>query len=571
MAASRQRQKVRLWPAIVVVACCWVAVIITMVPSLTMQLRFMVMALGPLGGMVLYGGWLFFASGLGWREKWLIAVGAIIFAITAALMAHPTMGVAIWAYGVPLAMTAVTVVLAVGRSKPALWRLQWTWLVCGGVFALHLLLRLNGFHGNYRPQFVLRWSADVGAAHAGAAHAGTLINHDRPAVLRTEALQWPQFRGPDRNGRLQGPTQRPSWDEQPPTVQWRIPMGPAWSSFTMVGDWLFTQEQWDDREGVAAYDAATGQRIWQYDQAVLFDEVVSGAGPRATPTYADGCLYAMGAKGHVIALDASDGSLLWRRDLMAAFDAALPMWGFASSPLVVGDQVIVHAGGPEDKGLLALAANDGALTWSQATRGMNFASAQALAVAGQMLVVFTDADGVMAVDPASGERLWQFKPSAYEGLPIVQCQQLPGGDLVVPLGDGMGLARLKITQTEDQWQVRELWSSRGLKPAFNDFLFHKGFLYGFDRNIFACIDAETGERRWKGGRYGFGQALLLAASDSILILAEKGDVIVLAADPREHRELARFAALKGKTWNHPVATERRLFVRNGREAVAFVW
>jgi outer membrane protein assembly factor BamB len=254
---------------------------------------------------------------------------------------------------------------------------------------------------------------------------------------------------------------------------------------------------------------------------------------------------------------------------MEELDAPLPMWGFSASPLVTHDKVIVYADGRDDHGLVAYDAVTGAPAWHAAATGMNYASAQLVTLAGVELVLFTSGTGLLALAPRTGERLWHHAPSGWRGGAMVQPQPIGGDSLIVPLGDGIGVARIDVERDGDTWEVMERWSSRRLKPSFNDFVHHDGFLYGFDQSIFTCVDAETGARVWRKGRYGFGQVLLLDEADALLVSSESGEIILVAADPTEPRELARIPAVEGKTWNHPVVAGDRLFVRNGVEAACF--
>jgi hypothetical protein len=252
---------------------------------------------------------------------------------------------------------------------------------------------------------------------------------------------------------------------------------------------------------------------------------------------------------------------------MQELGAKLPVWGFSSSPLVIGDAVIVHAGGDADNGLVAYQADSGDPLWQIASPGMNFSSAQKIEIGDRVLAAFSDAAGILAVDPATGDVVWRFTPQDWSGPPIVQLQQIGPSSLIVPLGDGIGVARLDVTYAGGDWAIQERWTSNKLKPSFNDFVFHRGAVFGFDQSIFVCLDAETGQRRWKGGRYGFGQVLLLSEPSQLLITTETGELVLLAADDTRHVELDRLPVLQGKTWNHPIVADGRLFLRNGVQAV----
>jgi hypothetical protein len=189
------------------------------------------------------------------------------------------------------------------------------------------------------------------------------------------------------------------------------------------------------------------------------------------------------------------------------------------------------------------------------------------AIAGEDMVLMLSDEGLVFLDPASGkERLnyeWKFKP--YRALQ----PRLVGDMILLPTGMNAGTRAIRITKLNGQLAAEELWTSRNLKPDFTDIVTYKDYAYGIDAGIFTCIDLKTGQRKWKGGRYGQAQVLLLENSGLILVAAESGQVVLLAADPNEHVEVASFKALEGKTWNHPVVVGDRLYIRNSQEAAAY--
>jgi outer membrane protein assembly factor BamB len=259
---------------------------------------------------------------------------------------------------------------------------------------------------------------------------------------------------------------------------------------------------------------------------------------------------------------------VWKQDLTTVARRKAPMWGFAASPLVAGTVAIVYAGGPDGKGVLAFDAASGAHRWSAAASNDSYSSPQLNTILGEELVLMLSDAGLVFLDPTSGkERLnydWKFKP--YRALQ--PC--LVGNDtILLPTGMNAGTRAIRIAKTNGQFTAQELWTSRNLKPDFSDLVTHQGYAYGEDGGIFTCIDLKTGERKWKGGRYGKGQVLLLENSGLLLIAAEQGQVVLLRADSNEHAEVASFKALEGKTWNHPVVVGDRLYVRNSQEAAAY--
>jgi len=378
-------------------------------------------------------------------------------------------------------------------------------------------------------------------------------------------VEWPGFRGPSRDSAIHGVTINSDWSASPPSQIWRKPIGPGWSSFAVHGDLIYTQEQRGDEEIVSCYRLSTGEPVWRHRDPVRFYESNGGAGPRATPTIDNGLVFAHGATGVVNALDARTGKLLWSHNASIDTGVAVPAWGFSSSPLVVGDRVIIAASGA----LIAYDAATGEQRWLMKSRGGSYSSPHLLSVDGVAQVVLMGGQGTTAVSPADGTVLWDNK---WAGTPMVQPANLAGGDLLITSADamsGLGVRRLGVTHGVGGWTATERWTSRGLKPYFNDYVIHKGHVYGFDGNILSSINLENGERAWKGGRYGNGQMLLLADQDLLLVTSEEGELALVSATPDKYTEIAKFPALNAKTWNHPVLIGDVLLVRNGEEMVAF--
>lgn len=386
------------------------------------------------------------------------------------------------------------------------------------------------------------------------------------AELEAPTLFWPGFRGRDRNGVVRGVRIQTDWAATPPQELWRRPIGPGWSSFSVQGDVFYTQEQRGDEEVVAAYRVSTGAPVWMHRDAARFYESNGGPGPRSTPTLAGGRAYAFGATGILNALDAATGAVIWSRNVATDSGIRIPDWGFSSSPLLVGDTVIVAAAGT----LVAYDRASGVPRWTGPRRGGGYSSPHAVTLSGIPQVVLLDGRGAVGVLPTDGSRLWEVALSAgASAAPIVQPGLTPDGDLLLDGGQNNGLLRYAIARGPDGWTTTERWSTTGLKPYFNDFVIHRGQAFGFDGSILASIDLADGRRRWKGGRYGNGQLILLADQDLLLVVSEEGELVLVSAAADAFTELARIPAIAGKTWNHPVIVGDVLLVRNGEEMAAF--
>jgi outer membrane protein assembly factor BamB len=468
---------------------------------------------------------------------------------------------------IPVMFTGIVGLLAVTIWVP--WKKRRLVLVimmilCTGVFTA---LRVDGVYGSLAPVLAWRWDPV-----AGELPAELIEVPDRPAekaVLPAEAgpQDWPGFRGPARDNRVAGVTFATNWTNNPPREVWRRPVGAAWSSFAVVGDYVFTQEQRGDDECVVCYKAASGEEVWVNRVAVRFDNEMGG-GPRATPTFDRGKLYTFGATGILQCLDASTGTTVWQVDVLADTDAEVPQWGYAGSPLVAEDLVIVFAGAGEGKGVAAYDRVSGNLTWCSGDGSHAYCSGHFAQVAGVPQVLMNSDVGVQSFVPESGEVLWEHRWHTKSNPRCIQPLFPDANSVLIGTAGGQGTRLLTVDQQEGSWRVEEQWTSKRLRPYFNDFVYHEGHCYGYDGKRFICMDARTGERRWRGSNYG-GQVLLVSDMAMLLLLTEKGDVVLVDATAEGFHEVAGMKALENKTWNHPVVANGKLFVRNDREAACF--
>jgi outer membrane protein assembly factor BamB len=382
--------------------------------------------------------------------------------------------------------------------------------------------------------------------------------------IRTRPAEWPGFRGATRDDVVRGVQIQTDWGTARPTELWRKPIGPGWSSFAVDGNLIYTQEQRGDDEIVSCYNLTTGAPVWRHRDRARFWESNAGPGPRATPTLANGRVYTLGATGIINALDGRTGAVIWSRNAAADSGAKLPEWGFAGSPLVVEDQVVVATGGR----LVAYDLAAGKPRWTQKSGGSGYSSPQLATIDGVPQILLVNTAGVISVSPSDGSLLWKHE---WSGDGIVQPVVLDG-DVLIGSGSGMdqvGLRRIGLQKGAAGWTATERWTSSGLKPYFNGFIVHKAHAYGFDGGILSCIDLQDGQRKWKGGRYGHGQLVLLPEQDLLLVVTEEGELALVSATPDRFNEIARVPAIEGKTWNHPVLVRDVLLVRNAEEMAAF--
>jgi hypothetical protein len=578
---------IRLWPGLIAAVLLLIA-------------RFGVKAVVPgFAGFALGMQWMFgiAASILVWwlffsRVRWIDRLGFLLLAIAGVaatwMVRHESMGpVWIVGYVLPAMCVALVAGAAAMRRLPEATRraaMAAIILFACGVWAL---VRMEGISGDHDVTFGWRWAkspeerllaqavATEPPPPPPAAPAATPPKEEPVDVARTGAavrppeaaavpakVEWPGFRGPDRDGLTRGVRIVTDWTASPPVEMWRRPIGPGWSSFAVRGDFIYTQEQRGDDEVVACYRATTGAPVWVHRDPVRFFEANAGAGPRGTPTLADGRVYTFGATGIVNALGDREGGVIWSRNAAADTGVQVPYWGFSSSPLAVGDVIIVAVAGR----LIAYDSRTGKPRWLGPQGGESYSSPQLVTLGGVAQVVIVAGDATRSFAPADGKPLWEHR---WRGVPIVQPAMTPDGGLLIAPGSARGTRRLAIEHAHTGWTLEERWTSTSLKPYFNDFVVHEGHAFGFDGRILACVDLRDGARKWKGGRYGNGQLILLPEQDLLLVLSEEGELALVNATPDQFTELARVPAITGKTWNHPVLVGNVLLVRNAEEMAAF--
>jgi outer membrane protein assembly factor BamB len=441
-------------------------------------------------------------------------------------------------------------------------------VVLGGLF---FATRVDETSGDVVPKLVWRWTPKHDVALAGEF---TDLVGGTADLTTTTADDSPQFLGRDRSAVVDGPQLARDWASTPPRELWRRPIGAAWSSFAIVGNYAVTQEQRGDNELVVCYELDTGKPVWYHADKGRFDEVLAGAGPRSTPTVADGRVYAMGALGLLNCLDGATGKVLWSHDVPVENGADTPelkpQWGKSCSPLIVDDAVVVSAGGPDGHSLVAYHKVTGDLLWHAGDDPSSYSSPHLATLAGRRQIVSINRSSVTGHDPQDGQILWRYE------WPLVnpKCAEplITGDDTVlVSAGYGLGSALLRITPGEEgEFAVEQVWNDRNvrnLKSKFANMILRDEFVYALDDGILSCIEAGTGKRRWKGGRYGHGQ--LLMVGDLLLVQAESGELALVEPVPTSFVELGRITPLTAKTWNNPAIAGRKLLVRNHEEAVCY--
>jgi outer membrane protein assembly factor BamB len=382
---------------------------------------------------------------------------------------------------------------------------------------------------------------------------------------RTLKPSWPGFRGQHRDGVSHAPI-RVSWEGLAP--MWKRPIGGGRASFSVAGGRAFTIEQRQRNEVVVAYEVLTGRELWAHAWSERFSQWMGGGeGPRATPSWAGGLVYALGGRGELRCLDAATGRLVWRVNILQDNQADNLRWGMAGSPLISGDAVIVLPGGPAGRSVVAYDRRTGRRLWTALDDQTAYASPMQVTLLGVPQFLIVSASRVVGLSLDRRAVLWEFPWTTSHDASAAQPIVIGDQRVFYSSGYGTGAVVVELTKAGDTFAVREVWRNIRMKNRQSSSVLHDGFIYGLDEGILACLDASTGDVKWKGGRYGHGQLLL--AGDHLVVITEEGELVLVAATPERLQELARVPAIDGETWNVPALADGILLVRNTREMAAF--
>ena len=592
--AAEQTARLRLWPGVVAVALLWTAMLVPPMLYPESPKSFMPLFMGIQASYLLAIIWWLFASRTPWRDRLVglvVAVGGLM--LGRFVLFHESLEFMPLMFFIgPWLLTAMVGTMLL--TYPLGWkRSRWAAL---GVALVGLVatasLRYQKVDSAFNASFLPRWEQNSEERLLAS------LNNQKdepPSATENQLLElgpsdWPGFRGALRNGHVQDGSLAADWQDRQPEELWRREIGPGWSSFAVVDKLAFTQEQRGDEECVVAYDIATGKQIWSTGVEGRFEESVAGPGPRATPTFTDGRLYATGAAGAVLCLEASSGEIVWQQNLVADSPReSAPEWGFSSSPASVttstGEQLaIVYAGNakpkpeesPTAQGVIAYNAATGEKVWQAGVGYHSYSSPHVATLGGVEQVLMATNLGLESLDPTTGARLWFCEWDIADFPRSIQPLVVDEETVIFSAGYDSGTQALRVELSDEAWAVETLWHSHDLEPYFNDLVLHNGHLYGIHKKFLVCLDLATGESKWprkvkRKAKFGNGQLVLDAETGMLLLTAETtGEVLLIEANPETLVLRGRFKALQPDTnWNHPVVAQGRLFVRNGVEAACF--
>lgn len=378
-------------------------------------------------------------------------------------------------------------------------------------------------------------------------------------VMSAVAADWPQWRGPQRDGISRETGLLDAWPAGGPQRIWNTQgLGQGYAALAIVQGRIFTQGQRGDHQFVLALDAATGKALWETPTGPAFPQD-RGGGPRGTPTVDGDRLFAMGGEGTLVSLDVHTGSVLWRMNVVEKFGGQVPHWGISESPLVDDNNLIVSPGGP-GAAVVALDKKTGNLIWKSQSEPAGYSSAIAADVGGiRQIIVFTGA-GVVGLQANNGALLWKYtrvsNRTANIATPIFQ-----NGFVFVSSAYGTGCALLKLTAEGGTVKVSEVYFSSEMQNHYSTSVVVDGSVYGFSNAILMAMNLETGQVAWRDRSVGKGSVIY--ADGKLYLLSEDGVVGLAEATPAGYKEKSRFQIPRGDfpTWTPPVISEGRLYLR----------
>jgi outer membrane protein assembly factor BamB len=420
-------------------------------------------------------------------------------------------------------------------------------------------------------------SGDLNEIDAERVHELTSATRIPAETVPVATSDWPQWRGPQRNGISPETDLLTAWPDDGPKVRWRQPTGDGYSGVVVAQGRAVTMVQDGEDEAVVCWDAASGKELWRFRYPAHFRHRQFGDGPRSTPAIADGQVYTVGGTGvmHCLKLipASTAGEALWRKDLLPEFGAPPLEWGIAFSPLVENGLVYVMPGGPAGNALVALDCATGNIAWNRFDDKASYSSPITADLAGGRQLVVLLEGRLVGVGPDSGKLLWEYPWSSGPAhtpssivTPLV-IQRTSGDYVFLTSGYDKGCALLKIEPDASGCKATQVYRNLNLRAVFSSPVCVGDYVYGFDDVNLVCLDVRNGKRHWK--EFGFDKGSLIAADGRLIVLGAEGTLAVVAAEPAAYREIARFTHAEERCWTAPSLADGKLYVRNRKRVVCY--
>ncbi|NOU60769.1 PQQ-binding-like beta-propeller repeat protein [Marinifilum caeruleilacunae] len=379
----------------------------------------------------------------------------------------------------------------------------------------------------------------------------------------TPNQEWNQFRGVNRSGSADN-VQLTSFNEKTPKLIWKKKLGDGFSELTIAGGNIYTmiserQDSITGNEFIAAFDAKTGDEIWRTKVDKMFFDTF-GDGPRSTPAIGENNIYSLSSYGKLTANSKKDGKTLWQIDFMKEYGSKIPRWGFSSSPVLVGKNVIVEVGGTDSRAFMAFDKETGKEVWKKGEGMATYNSPVVTKINEEECIIFANGRKVYSLTTA-GDTLWTYNSpvSNPTGMPIV----FDGNKIFISAVRNPAFIVLEVNDNK----AKEISRGTSMKNDYSSSLHHNGYVYGFHVAALQCISVETGEKKWT--KRGFGKGSLIRLGDQLMVLSDKGKLIQVKATPEAYTELGSIQAIEGKSWTAPSFANGKIYLRNLTEMACY--
>jgi outer membrane protein assembly factor BamB len=371
------------------------------------------------------------------------------------------------------------------------------------------------------------------------------------------AADWPQYRGPSQNG-VAAESLPPTISKAEPRELWKAALGIGTSGIAVANGRAYSMGNERDKDVVRCLEARTGREVWKHSYPLALDKRMFEGGPAATPTVDGNFVYTVSHQGDLWCLDAATGRKIWYKHYQKDFGGNRPQWGFAGSPLVEGNLLICDVGARRGS-TIALDKTNGTLVWKSGNDGAGYATPVAATIAGRRTIVMFKANALVGLDAKDGRELWRSPwKTSYD---VNAATPLVIRDTIfISSGYNSGCALVAL----EGGKAREVWRNKNLKAHINSPVAVNDHVYGVDDQVgggrLVCLDLANGKLAWH--ERGVSGGALIAADAKLIVVSEKGELVIAEANPVDFKPLARAQVLGGRCWVQPTLANGLLYVKN---------
>jgi outer membrane protein assembly factor BamB len=373
---------------------------------------------------------------------------------------------------------------------------------------------------------------------------------------------WPQWRGPNRDGISNESGLLKTWPKEGPKILWRVPSGEGYAGIVIAKGRGYTMIGQSGNEFLICFDPANGKEIWRLKTDGLFYND-QGNGPRSTPIVDGDLVFGLSGNGKLHAANAKDGKAFWSHDLSGEYGGKIPTWGISTTPLVEGEMLIVDVGGKSGHSVMAFDKRSGKVIWKSESDAPGYSAPIAITVNGVRQVLVFTGTALVSLAPTSGKLFWRYDWETRFDVNAATPVFIAPDKIFISSGYGKGSALLQTQANNGSATMKEIWKSREMKNHFSSSILRGNYLYGFDDFLLTCLEVNTGQPKWQ--QRGFNKGSLLYADGHLIVLGEYGNLALVEATPEGYKEKASAQILKGKSWTMPTLAGGKLYLRNQSE------